>query len=274
MRTVNKYKTNVDRYMTMRFLANNECKSQYEAWQSENSLAQTSSSSTLTTSVGEESCEEQLAKYKAAFAKLVHFNKALSDRPFNRCYYNKYWWIRRQQNNERRGYNTSTSYKKFRADQKAWEAENPMFSDESEEEEDNNGEEDLPWITQKPVNTKTCDGAFQRLIREGEGRIKVPAGKKFEDISFPADHTSINQNEKVDLTWKRPTDFESQPSLWGSKGVNPGAISQGGVGDCWFLAAISAIAEWPERIHKIFNNQKSYPSNGQFTINFYNYGKE
>lgn len=36
---------------------------------------------------------------------------------------------------------------------------------------------------------------------------------------------------------------------------------------------MSAIAEQPGRIEKIFNGQKSYPTNGQITTNFWVYGK-
>lgn len=37
---------------------------------------------------------------------------------------------------------------------------------------------------------------------------------------------------------------------------------------------MAAIAEWPDRIQKIFGNQKDYPTNGQFVTKFWVYGKE
>jgi hypothetical protein len=43
-------------------------------------------------------------------------------------------------------------------------------------------------------------------------------------------------------------------SLWGSKGVSPAGVRQGGLGDCWFMAAASAVAEYPNRIKNVFTN--------------------
>jgi len=44
----------------------------------------------------------------------------------------------------------------------------------------------------------------------------------------------------------------ASPSLWGSKGVRPDGIRQGMLGDCWMLAAASALGEFPDRVKKIF----------------------
>lgn len=76
------------------------------------------------------------------------------------------------------------------------------------------------------------------------------------------------------MKWRRPSEIEKSPSLWGSKGIRPAAINQGGLGDCWLLASMAAIAEWPDRIEKIFGGQKSYPNNGQFNTKFWLYGKQ
>jgi hypothetical protein len=62
-------------------------------------------------------------------------------------------------------------------------------------------------------------------------------------------------------------------SLWGSKGVLPDGIVQGGLGDCWFLGALGAVAETPSRIKDLFENSE-YPKNGAFGINFWVGGKK
>lgn len=82
---------------------------------------------------------------------------------------------------------------------------------------------------------------------EGSGRIKV-TGSQFNDVSFPANDKAISWTRRYRSKWKRPTEFEKSPSLWGSKGVRPAAINQGRLGDCWLLASMAAIAEWPDRI--------------------------
>ena len=74
-----------------------------------------------------------------------------------------------------------------------------------------------------------------------------------------------------DITvWKRPDEFDTSraPSLWGDTDIQPDGIKQGGLGNCWFLSAAAAMAEYPERIRKVFTNQ-SYPSNGLFMVEMF-----
>ena len=73
------------------------------------------------------------------------------------------------------------------------------------------------------------------------------------------------------IVWKRPSElqgFHEDRSLWGSERVSPKVSRQGALGDCWFLSSASALAEVPERIHKIFVNDK-YPTDGAFEVNFH-----
>ena len=64
-------------------------------------------------------------------------------------------------------------------------------------------------------------------MREGNKRIKYPAGKEFSDISFPADSTAISWNKPVSskIIWIRVRDLEKTPGLWGSKGILTAAIN-------------------------------------------------
>jgi calpain-15 len=54
-------------------------------------------------------------------------------------------------------------------------------------------------------------------------------------------------------------------------GVNSNDIKQGGLGDCYFLSAMSVIAHSrPELIKKIFHPQCwTYQGNGMYTVMFY-----
>ena len=76
----------------------------------------------------------------------------------------------------------------------------------------------------------------------------------------------------ADIGWARPSELSASPSLWGSKGVQPAGTNQGGLGDCWFLASASALAEHPDRIKNIFTNRK-YDSAGIFQVTFYMAGE-
>ena len=74
--------------------------------------------------------------------------------------------------------------------------------------------------------------------------------------------------------WARPDEIlksrndNSAVSLWGSEGrPQPGGVQQGRLGDCWFLASASALAEYPYRIENIFTN-KDVSAEGIYQIEF------
>lgn len=56
-------------------------------------------------------------------------------------------------------------------------------------------------------------------------------------------------------------------NLWGSKGVTPYGIRQGSLGDCWLLATISGLGEWPERVKKIF--KRADANKGIYEVQFW-----
>jgi len=57
---------------------------------------------------------------------------------------------------------------------------------------------------------------------------------------------------------------KADPSLWAVKGeIRPAAAQQGRLGDCWFLAAAGALAEFPDRVKLMFTNT-GYSNTGVF----------
>jgi len=60
----------------------------------------------------------------------------------------------------------------------------------------------------------------------------------------------------------------SSGSLWGSKGVRPAAVQQGGLGDCWWLATAAALAEEDDgaRVKKVFTNKNEATGIYEFTF--------
>jgi len=105
----------------------------------------------------------------------------------------------------------------------------------------------------------------------------------FTDTSFPAKRksilgTSTNVARMADIDrfcdgWKRARDFSSakvagnEPDLF-KGGIDPTDIKQGMLGDCYFVAALATLAEWPERVKKIYVTD-SANQQGIFGVNMY-----
>ena len=59
-------------------------------------------------------------------------------------------------------------------------------------------------------------------------------------------------------------------SLFGKLGKpSPMGIAQGSLGDCWFLAGASAIAEDADRIYRIMNDRQYNEETGIFRFYFW-----
>lgn len=51
--------------------------------------------------------------------------------------------------------------------------------------------------------------------------------------------------------WKSLGEAYPDATLWGDHYVTPEDVNQGGIGNCWFMAAASALAEKPGRIESL-----------------------
>lgn len=76
------------------------------------------------------------------------------------------------------------------------------------------------------------------------------------------------------ITWQRAAEINGDHTLFGSNGaVNPEDINQGWLGNCWFLAAASSLAEVPGRLeHTFLNNDNELNEAGIYGVNFYTLG--
>ena len=59
-------------------------------------------------------------------------------------------------------------------------------------------------------------------------------------------------------------------SLWGNE-VNPHAVRQGILGDCWFLGTLSALGEWENRAHRLIS--KADQAQGIYEMTLFNQAK-
>lgn len=79
----------------------------------------------------------------------------------------------------------------------------------------------------------------------------------FVDIEFPPNEDAIapegsEARGKEPITWRRPVDFFDGAYEVFVGAVEPNDIRQGSLGDCWLLCAMSALAERPGEIQKMF----------------------
>ena len=122
-----------------------------------------------------------------------------------------------------------------------------------------------------------CNYAHDRVISgpdDFENAHKALA--LYEDLSYPVNDRirwddmphmegeGLKEHEEI-AQWLRVKDtftFEKGYSLWGEHGISPEDIRQGDVGDCWFIAAASAMAERSERLERVFINQDDQHTGG------------
>jgi calpain-15 len=97
------------------------------------------------------------------------------------------------------------------------------------------------------------------------------------DVEFPPVQASIYTIREEEpfaqtIVWKRPKEFmvvdESQnlfpPQVFDKK-IEPDDIKQGALGDCWFMCALSSLAEMPQLVERLFITQK-YNDEGIYRI--------
>ena len=107
------------------------------------------------------------------------------------------------------------------------------------------------------------------LTKEVILRQHRETGVKFTDPHFPPEKSSLIKDwndwnnikivEWKRYTWKRAEEIYPQPIRVFNE-IDPNDILQGELGDCYFLSSLSAIAEHPERIQRLFETPEYEPS--------------
>ncbi|CAD8194518.1 unnamed protein product [Paramecium octaurelia] len=91
----------------------------------------------------------------------------------------------------------------------------------------------------------------------------------FEDSKFPPVRSSLSSDPNFkkgkDIAWKRPEQFLQSGQIKLFDSIDPMDIKQGELGDCYFLSSLSALAEIPQQIQKLFRNQE-YQQSGLYGI--------
>eukprot|EP00347_Sterkiella_histriomuscorum_P020656 403336970 len=118
---------------------------------------------------------------------------------------------------------------------------------------------------QQTNNGQKCDAAIQRMKKPTiDYKSKMGTGVAFTDTDFKLDIDGLwwPQYSTAGDEWTgiydifRARDKLPQGTLWGTVGAaGPSDLDQGWLGDCYFLSACSAVAEWSDRAKKLFVTQ-------------------
>ena len=109
----------------------------------------------------------------------------------------------------------------------------------------------------------------------------VPAPQGWMDPDFPPMATSLGgdlklfpgQDYKIDgkmveCVWLRALETSTHPVLFGED-TEPADICQGKVGDCWLVAAIAAVAEFPHYLEDHVFKTKDLSPDGKYEVCLY-----
>eukprot|EP00118_Oscarella_pearsei_P028840 m.3059 g.3059 ORF g.3059 m.3059 type:complete len:660 (+) comp9038_c0_seq1:64-2043(+) len=102
-------------------------------------------------------------------------------------------------------------------------------------------------------------------------------GKLFEDSEFPAVRESLfysGGGPKQKLEWKRPHEICTDPQLFVG-GASRFDVAQGMLGDCWFVAVLSSLAQEQTLLHQVVPPEQSFDDHyaGIFHFRFWRFGE-
>ncbi|KAL7632549.1 UNVERIFIED_CONTAM: hypothetical protein RMT77_017116 [Armadillidium vulgare] len=106
----------------------------------------------------------------------------------------------------------------------------------------------------------TCFGSPEEFQGQSYSKIKkdcLKRGEKFSDPKFPPHDSSIYFSKQPPgvISWKRPHELVENPHLF-VEGVSSNDVSQGQLGNCWFVAACATLAGVKELWQKVIPDFK------------------
>ncbi len=86
-------------------------------------------------------------------------------------------------------------------------------------------------------------------------------------------NTRFAHTGAAEVKWGRAQEVFGNHSMFGEKGIEPSDVRQGYIGNCWFLAAASALAEVPGRLENVWiDTDNELSAAGIYAMNFYTLG--
>lgn len=129
--------------------------------------------------------------------------------------------------------------------------------------------------------TRRCSIAMQRNwnTTDDYNTLKLDTANKFVDVNFPIEDAIYWQDfgeagglSSQTINWQRISEpgFPSS-DFWGPNGISVMDIRQGYIGNCWIMAAISALAEHEDRVQDIMISNGKEEA-GIYAMNMYSLG--
>jgi Calpain family cysteine protease len=81
-------------------------------------------------------------------------------------------------------------------------------------------------------------------------RSHLKTGKLFEDPDFKTSKETYGFEDYENVKWMRPAEICGNPQFE-LDGISRFNVKQGGLSDCWFLAALSSLAENEKLFRKV-----------------------
>ncbi|KAI6186728.1 hypothetical protein M3Y98_00164000 [Aphelenchoides besseyi] len=137
---------------------------------------------------------------------------------------------------------------------------------------------DQSAYSQLPIQSAEEDSRECARVYETIIRFCNEYNQSFIDDSFPHSNRSIGDLSSLDrpnlnIIWLRPQDIvtkDGRKCRWSIfNDPKSSDIEQGLLGNCWFISALSLIAERREILETIFINNKEYSANGVYMIRLY-----
>ncbi|KHJ94837.1 calpain family cysteine protease [Oesophagostomum dentatum] len=108
----------------------------------------------------------------------------------------------------------------------------------------------------------------------------IKKGQLFVDTVFPPTNASLflEQGRSSDIVWKRPAELHDDPHLF-VEGASPNDVTQGILGNCWFVSACSALTHNQHLLNRVIpdaDSQEWSPKNeyvGVFRFRFWRFGR-
>lgn len=140
----------------------------------------------------------------------------------------------------------------------------------------------LAQVAQDPSISHSCSFSADRSKAALPDRASIlGSGNVFTDESFPfgdalfwpadGESNSSMANYYSNGFWSRARTTFPTATLWGSENITPEDIRQGALGNCWFMSAASALAEFPGRVEQVIEDDV-VNDEGIYAINFWSLG--